>query len=362
MRVLAAAVLMAALVAASGVGAQTYLINSDFNSGSTGWTISNQGTSTQIWEWTTSGPSWSPGTLNGTGMMMVDADIGGGAATVTTTLTSSSFNGAAAGGQLFLTFQHYFYNYISETGTVEVFNGSTWQQVYQVTANLGGWGSPNVQTIDISAYKNANNQVRFVYNDFGNWGYHWAIDNVQVFYNPGPEIDVQRPAGVANSIPSGSQHSVGSAAAGTSTNFVFTVQNQGGASLTHTATIAASPAPVNCTPGTPTLAASTAPGNSNTLTVPVTPTAVGIFSFRISIANNDTTGGENPYIIDCVGIVLAGILFYGGDFDGTDGLVNGRGFDIPNDFQTFDNFDVPAGPNWNVTQIFANCLTSTFAL
>ncbi|RIK65440.1 MAG: hypothetical protein DCC64_02040, partial [Planctomycetota bacterium] len=174
----------------------------------------------------------------------------------------------------------------------------------------------------------------------------------------GPEIDVQRPAGAANSIPSGGRSDVGQAPAGSATNFQWAVANQGTATLTHTAAIAGSPAPVNCTFGTISLAASTAAGATSTLTIPVTPTAAGFFTFRIAITNNDSN--ENPYNIDVSGIALAGsVLFYGGDWDTVDGTVNGRGFALPNDVFVYEDFTVPAGQTWTVSQLFSNNLLNT---
>jgi len=357
---------IAAALFACGLSAQTNLLNEAFTTfPPTGWTVTNNSTSapasTVVWAASTAGPSTYPGSINGTQFALCDADAGGGSGVVDSTLTSTTFNGTTASGALFLSFSHYFqFSFTGDIGTVEVYNGSTWVQVYQVTATTGDWTpSAAVQNIDISAYKNAANRVRFRYTDAGNWGWWWAIDDVRVYYYTGPEIDVQRPAGTANSIPTGGQAQVGTGTASTLMNATFTVANQGAASLTHTVTVAASPAPVNCTPGTPTLAASTAPAATSTLTVPVTPTAAGLFSLRISITNNDTTGSENPYLIDIIGFVLGGnVLFYGGNLDSVDGLVNGRGFAGPNDVQIFDNFTVPAGPNWSVTQLYSNNVIS----
>ncbi|MCC6151955.1 MAG: hypothetical protein IT461_17025, partial [Planctomycetes bacterium] len=354
LRMLASISLFAALCAA-GLSAQTYLINENFNAGSTGWTIT-QGGITNIWTLSTTGPASNPGTLNGSQHMLVDADAGASApgSLCASTLTSPAFNGAAAPGALYLTFQQYFRLYqAGETGVVQIYNGSTWTSVLTVTATTGALSAPNVPVIDITAYKNAANQVRFIYNDNANWGFYWLLDNIQVYYSAGAEIDVQRPAGAANSIASGGRSDVGSAAFGSPTNFNWTIENQGSASLTHTAVIAGSPAPVNCTFGTITLPASTAASATSTLTIPVTPTAAGFFTFRISITNNDSN--ENPYLIDVSGIALGGsVLFYGGDADLVDGTVNGRGYAVPNDVFVYEDFTVPAGQTWTVTQLFSN--------
>ncbi|CAG0972672.1 hypothetical protein PLCT2_01444 [Planctomycetaceae bacterium] len=354
LRILASISLMAALCAA-GLSAQTYLINENFNAGSTGWTVT-QGGITSVWGLSTTGPSTNPGTLNGSQHMLVDADAGatGAGQLCSSTLTSPTFNGTTAPGALYITFQQYFRLFqAGETGVVQVYNGSTWTSVFTVSATIGGLSAPNSPVIDITAYKNASNQVRFIYQDNTNWGYYWLLDNIQVYYSAGAEIDVQRPAGAANSIASGGRSDVGQAAVGTPTNFSWTVENQGSASLTHTAVIAGSPAAVNCTFGTITLPASTASSTSSTLTIPVTPTAAGFFTFRISITNNDTN--ENPYLIDVSGIALGGsVLFYGGDADLVDGTVNGRGYAVPNDVFVYEDFTVPAGQTWTVTQLFSN--------
>lgn len=63
------------------------------------------------------------------------------------------------------------------TTTVQVFDGTTWTDLYVVPLN-GEWEE---QIIDLSDYAGMSNvQIAFHYNDNGGWGYGWAIDNISV--------------------------------------------------------------------------------------------------------------------------------------------------------------------------------------
>lgn len=69
----------------------------------------------------------------------------------------------------------------NQTFTVEVFDGSIWQEIAFYEDDL----IPNIQTesIDVSAYVNANFQVRWVYDDNGGeMGWHGGIDNFFIDY------------------------------------------------------------------------------------------------------------------------------------------------------------------------------------
>ncbi|MEQ8908948.1 MAG: T9SS type A sorting domain-containing protein, partial [Vicingaceae bacterium] len=77
---------------------------------------------------------------------------------------------------------------------VEVFDGSSWQMVFsRDTDDCGNYLAPPCSSfphakIDITAYQNANCQVRFRYydgHDSQDWGWYVGIDNVEV-YSPFP--------------------------------------------------------------------------------------------------------------------------------------------------------------------------------
>mgnify|MGYP001297963428 CR=1 FL=1 len=92
-----------------------------------------------------------------------------------------------------------FYNTIPDSFYVEVFDGLNWVVVFsRTTDDCGNYtsspctiGFPHA-VVDISAYANANCQVRFTYfdgNDPVDWGWYVGIDNVEI-YSPFPN-DVQ---------------------------------------------------------------------------------------------------------------------------------------------------------------------------
>ncbi len=64
--------------------------------------------------------------------------------------------------------------------TVEVYDGSAWQQIALYDADL----VPNIQTelIDVTAYANAAFQVRYTYDDLGGWGWAAGVDNFDLSY------------------------------------------------------------------------------------------------------------------------------------------------------------------------------------
>lgn len=122
-----------------------------------------------------------------------------------------------------------------------------------------------------------------------------------------PSIDVQRPVGAT--ITNGGTDSAGSLPVGTATTLTYTVANLGTASLTITSTTTGSQS--NCTAAVGAAPASNVgTGSSTSFTVNVTPSAVGAFSFTVSIVNNDSA--KNPYTFTVSG----------------NGIVNGPEIDV----------------------------------
>ncbi|MDY0078752.1 MAG: carboxypeptidase regulatory-like domain-containing protein, partial [Bacteroidales bacterium] len=87
---------------------------------------------------------------------------------------------ATTASSLYIQFEQYYRNLSgSDIATVEVYDGSAWVTVatYQ-GQSYGSWTTANFQNIDVTAYKNANFQLRFRYIGHNDW--YWAIDNVVV--------------------------------------------------------------------------------------------------------------------------------------------------------------------------------------
>ena len=82
---------------------------------------------------------------------------------------------------LYVQFEQYYNDYSGTTdeGTVQVFDGTDWVTVATfVGADYGTYSAPDFQNIDVTAYKNANFQVRFRY--IGLDDLYWAVDNVVI--------------------------------------------------------------------------------------------------------------------------------------------------------------------------------------
>ncbi len=151
----------------------------DFNAGLNGWTIVDGGSTSDTWYVTANGGN----NLDGSNFVFSDSDAPGNGSTTYEELLSPVMNTSSA-STLNLEFDYYFRKYTSgyvEMALVEVFDGSSWVNVFTQTgsgADIGAWGAPVTETIDVSAYANANFQVKFIFD--AQWDWWWAIDNVTV--------------------------------------------------------------------------------------------------------------------------------------------------------------------------------------
>jgi len=159
------------------IQAQTYLEESFDTEIPASWTITDEGGATE--------DSWASGkiganSLNGSNAAFVNSDANGDGVILLETLTSPAFDASAAVG-LFLDFQQFYNNIGLDRAIVEVYDGTDWIEILNQDADAGAFNAPNLQHINITAYKNANMQVRFIYNDADTWAWYWMIDNVRVY-------------------------------------------------------------------------------------------------------------------------------------------------------------------------------------
>lgn len=161
--------------------AQTTPYLEGFNQGQGCFTIVDGGTTPLSWfHAPAGGTSNGGGDLNGTGFMMVDSDSAGSGPILRETLVSPPIDASNfTNGTLILSFLQY-YRPLGDSAVVEVFDGSQWQKVATFSTIMGGWAAPDSQSINVSAYANANFQVRFIYDDGGGWNWYWGIDNFRV--------------------------------------------------------------------------------------------------------------------------------------------------------------------------------------
>jgi autotransporter-associated beta strand protein len=143
-----------------------------------------------------------------------------------------------------------------------------------------------------------------------------------------PEIAIEQPA--FTDIPSGGSQDFGTVTLGSNASLGFTIRNTGTADLNLTGTPLVSITGTN--PGDFTVTSPPASlvtaGNTTTFTVRFTPGGAGARGAALSIANDDTTDGENPFIINLNGTgqtpydAWSGGDPFGGDANG-DGVKNG---------------------------------------
>ena len=153
-------------------------LNENFDTGIPAtWTIvDNLNAGGAVWAGVT---DYQSNTLDGTPFVMADSDAAGQNNT-DTELISPVIDTSTANA-LYLSFDQYYNTYSgNDTADVDVFNGSQWINVYSNNNDIGNWGDPDFQVIDVTAYKNSNFKVRFHYYN-ANWEYFWAIDNIIVF-------------------------------------------------------------------------------------------------------------------------------------------------------------------------------------
>lgn len=153
----------------------------NFNSGLGCFTVVDGGNSSLTWAQTpTGGSSNVNGDLDSTGFMLVDSDDAGASDTLRETLVSPYIDASSLNGSLLLEWDQYYNALSTDSGTVEVYDGSQWVTIYTIRSTAGGFGNPDRPQIDISAYANDSLQIRFIYDDAGSWAWYWLIDNVNL--------------------------------------------------------------------------------------------------------------------------------------------------------------------------------------
>ena len=171
------------------------LLSEDFNSaavgstsGPNGWTTTNNssGGSPANAAWTIRENNYNNGTIfrsnDNSNFYLSDSDAQGSGSTTSTNLISPSIN-TVGYTDLQLEFYHYYRDYAS-TAFVEVStNGSTWNTIRTYDSSDGSSTSFSHETISLNGYiGNPTLFIRFRYE--ANWGYYWAIDNVEVTGTP----------------------------------------------------------------------------------------------------------------------------------------------------------------------------------
>ena len=171
----------AALAVVSTVSAQV-VFNETFTGGasSEGFTV-DQEVGTCGWAYNNPGGRVINGASFDADFAIFDSDdCGSSAGDATGSLLSPVFDASGAGNYMLSFSQHYRYC-CSSVATVDVWDGTTWNNVYTLpNSSVGYPGNAVAQNVNITAATggSASAQVRFRYN--GDWAYWWALDNIHL--------------------------------------------------------------------------------------------------------------------------------------------------------------------------------------
>ena len=175
------------LLALPGRMAAQVFLQENFNTGiPAAWTVVNGGSSTATWTGTVGG--YNGASLDGTEFAFVNSDAAGNfpPVWVSESLVGPASNTTGA-PTLLLEYDHYFKGLgQTDSGHVEVWNGSAWVGIAHYGANTGAFSNPAHVQLNVSAHANPAFQVRFRYDDDTLWAWHWAVDNV-LLYAPTPD-------------------------------------------------------------------------------------------------------------------------------------------------------------------------------
>ncbi len=171
------------LLPINNINAQLYLLNEDFSSSSViippiNWTTNTQtGVTNDKWHFDNPGNrSFNyPITIPFAIFDSETYSITGGNEIVY--LTSPSVD-ASSNNHIYLFFDYLFKKTPSNQGVVEVFNGSTWNQVFTIDSNIT---VVKTEVVDISTFAGgiSNTKVRFKWS--GNGSGYWIIDNIKIY-------------------------------------------------------------------------------------------------------------------------------------------------------------------------------------
>ncbi len=154
---------------------QVTIWSDNFNAGfNASWNIIDNGATNDTWFVTN---NYNGNDLDGTPFAFVNSDAAG-SVNMNEELITPSFDGTSY-SSIILEFDHYYNKYSNDIADVDIWDGSSWVNVYHLASDIGSWGNPNHQTIDISAYINTSMKVKFHYYN-ANYDWYWAIDNVVI--------------------------------------------------------------------------------------------------------------------------------------------------------------------------------------
>ncbi|MEE9407581.1 MAG: T9SS type A sorting domain-containing protein [Polaribacter sp.] len=188
------------------LSSQSVLINENFSSGSlpAGWNnVNNGGVAGNIWEFNDPGTrNITAGNISGNYAILDSDNYGSGNNQNARLITPTFSTGIYETITLEFDYQYRDYNG-GESCVVEVYNGTTWTEVFRKELGDENYVSvssgSNLESIDITTEAGgaSNAQVRFTY--IGAYDWWWAIDNVEITGTSPSSINTYLgPGGVGN--------------------------------------------------------------------------------------------------------------------------------------------------------------------
>ncbi len=227
--------------------AQFYFLNENFNgtTGSTpptGWsnnTLSGD-VSFDKWRFNNPGVRALNSPISSPAAIFDSDNYSGGGGFEDVTLESPAFNTTGYAG-VTLKWDQYFQSGFLGVAMVQVWDGTTWNTVYNNSSITTS--NPNTQTINITSIAANKTGIKVRFRWQGDWSWFWIVDNVQVYY----VVDVQPLSVDAPSTPCGKTNdsvkiTVRNNSGFTVNNVPLTVQIGGISPVTRNATIASIPA------------------------------------------------------------------------------------------------------------------------
>lgn len=160
------------------------LVSADFTGQTlpTGWSNIDNGTSGQIWQFNNPYPRSITGGTPGfdADFAILDSDNYGSGGDQDASLETGAFNASTATGTIFLSFDQQFRNCCGGEAEVDVWNGTTWTNVLDLTSSDGYPNPANHKVIDITSACAGSSAAKVRFHYTGSWAYWWAIDNVKI--------------------------------------------------------------------------------------------------------------------------------------------------------------------------------------
>jgi len=152
------------------------------------WEVVDGGSSSDTWFYAT---DYNGSTLDGTPFAFVNSDAAGSGTTMDEMLISPVID-ASMVSELHLDWDQNYQNFAGEDHiAVEVFDGADWVEVFYQDTDDQAFPTLVHNSIDVTAYANAEFRVRFHYVAPG-WDWYFAVDNVAVTDENGKYADASK--------------------------------------------------------------------------------------------------------------------------------------------------------------------------